>query len=63
MGQEVCAKSSEDVEMKIKELHNEVGTPPLGNLIKHLSQCAYLQMERSAIDKKIADIKKLNTHG
>ena len=51
------AKDSMDVIWTIKQLGNQMGSPKIGNnLAQHLSQYAFLDMERLKIEKEMASM-------
>lgn len=48
------SKDDTDIVWSIKQLGNKVGSPKLGNnWAQHLSQYAYLEMERMKLDKQL----------
>jgi hypothetical protein len=52
------AKDYTDITNSIKELANRVGSPKLGNnWAQHLSQYAYLEMERMKIDEQLREME------
>lgn len=56
------AKDNMDAVWMIKELANRVGGPPLGNnIVQHLSQYAYLEMERMRLDKQLRQMENAET--
>jgi len=51
------AKSREDVIWEVRQLANRVGGPSIGNNnVQHLSQYAYLEMERLKLDKQMKEM-------
>lgn len=53
------AKDSSEIISHIKELAGTVGSNPLGgNMAKHLSTYAYLEMERARIDRELSKMDK-----
>lgn len=51
------AKDMQEILWNIKQLQNRSGSPSLGSdWPKHLSQIAYLEMERMKLDKDINDL-------
>lgn len=52
------SQSIEDMQWAIRELRNRVGSPKLGeSMAKHLSQYAYLEMERINLDKQLKTLE------
>lgn len=55
------AKDNTDILYSIKQLANRVGSPKLGNnWAQHLSQYAFLEMERLNIDKQLRELEVPN---
>lgn len=53
------SKTREEIVWSIKQLANRVGSPPIGNnWAQHLSQYAYLEMERNKLDKQLKKMSR-----
>lgn len=51
------ATSREDIAWQVKSLAGRVGGPQFGNnIVQHLSQWAYLEMERNRLDRQMKEM-------
>lgn len=55
------AKDNTDIIWQIKQLANRIGGPQIGNnWAQHLSQYAYLELQRIGIDRDLRSLEKPN---
>lgn len=55
--QEKGAQTREDIAWQVKSLAGRVGGPQFGNnIVQHLSQWAYLELERNRLDRQMKEM-------